>query len=85
MPDHYVRVLYVCRNGYEWNLIATVKQQVHPDLRSSPPTGVAGQTGFPAGACPPPSHEVLTERVTAELHSNRYPEHIRRGVVLLRE
>lgn len=84
MPDHYVRVLFICRNGYEWNLIATVNQQVHPSLRSSPPTGVASQAGLPAGACPPPSHEVLTARVTAELHSNRYPEHIRQGAVLLR-
>jgi hypothetical protein len=85
MPDHYVRVLYVCRNGYEWDLIATVTQQVHPALQASPPAGVAGQGGLPVGACPPPSHEVLRERVTVELHSNRYPEHIRRRAILLRE
>lgn len=85
MPDHHVRVLYVCRNGYEWNLIAAVQQQVHTNLRSPAPTGVAGQDGLPAGACPPPSHEFLTDRVTAELHSNRNPEHIRRGAALLRE
>ncbi|WP_455131968.1 hypothetical protein [Microbacterium aurum] len=85
MPDHYVQVRYQCRSGYEWNLIATLKQQVHPALRATPPSGVAGSRGLPAGACPPPSAEELAARVTAELHSNRHPDHIKRGFVLLQD
>ncbi|CAI9394000.1 hypothetical protein [Microbacterium sp. T2.11-28] len=85
MPEHYVKVTYECRNGFTWDLIATVTQQVHVRLRAAPPTGVAGAAGRPAGACDPPSAVRLTELVTAELHSSRHPEHIRRGSVLIRE
>lgn len=85
MPEHYVKVTYECRSGYKWDLIAAVKQQVHPRLQAPPPTGVAGGGGMPAGACAPPSADALTRLVTAELHSNRHPDHIRRGSVLIRE
>lgn len=83
--QHFVKVTYECRNGYRWDLIATVRQQVHPRLQAVPPTSVAGSNGLPAGACPPPAADVLTKMVTAELHSNRHPDHIQRGSVLIRE
>lgn len=85
MTDHYVRVTYQCRNGYRWDLVATVRQQVHPNLRADPPSGVAGTGGLPAGSCTPPSFQELAERVTAELHSSRHRGHIERGAVLLLE
>ena len=83
--QHYVKVTYECRNGYRWDLIATVRQQVHPRLQAVRPTEVAGSEGLPAGACAPPTAEELTGRVTAELHSNRHPDHIKRGSVLITE
>jgi len=86
MPtEHYVKVTYECRNGYTWDLIATVRQQVHPRLQAPQPNGVAGSSGIPPGACAPPPADVLSRLVTAELHSNRHPDHIKRGSVLVRE
>lgn len=85
MSAHYATVKYRCRSGFEWDLIATVDQQVHPALRADPPRGVAGSGGLPEGACQPPSSTYLTERATAELHSNRHPDHIRRGSILIEE
>lgn len=85
MTDHYVHVTYQCRNGYKWDLVATVRQQVHPNLRADRPSGVAGTGALPSGACTPPSFEELADRVTAELHSSRHRDHIDRGSVLLLE
>ncbi len=85
--DHYVLVKYQCRNGYEWDLIATVREQVDRAILANPPSAVAGggTTGLPAGACAPLTAVELSERTTAELHSSRHREHVLRGFVLLHE
>jgi hypothetical protein len=85
MQQHFARVTYRCRNGYEWDLVATLKEQVHPSLRTEQPTGVAGSSGLPAGACSPPSGEKLTQLATQELRSSRHRDHVLRGSILIIE